>query len=135
MSKMFGIAFCAVVSLVMLNTAVAHHSMAPFDFDDGAKYVGTVKRYSFRNPHMYIFVEVEKDGKKWVVKGEGSTPAMLRKKGWTRNTVAVGEVITLMGHPTADGKNEHIWITGLIKSDGVMFGVDPFDPNRVKPPE
>ena len=79
--------------------AWAHHSFsAVFDADSPIEASGTVTRVDWRNPHAWIYIDVEGDESSvanWAFE-IGSTNG-LRRSGWTRDTVKVGDVISVSG--------------------------------------
>ncbi len=59
----------------------------------------------FRNPHVRYYVElINQQGKKesWDVRT--SSPSLLVRKGWTKETIKVGDEISIFGHPGRDGR-------------------------------
>ncbi len=52
---------------------------------------------------------------KWVV--EGTSPNMLVREGWAKNTVKPGDEITATGHPAKDG-SKALRIEKLVLSNG-----------------
>jgi hypothetical protein len=87
--------------------AWAHHSFsAVFDADSPVEANGTVTKVEWRNPHAWIYIEVEgEDGTvvNWAF--EIGSPNGLRRRGWSRNTVKVGDVISVSGYRARDGSN------------------------------
>jgi hypothetical protein len=85
----------------------AHHGEANYDTEKTIAVKGTVTEFEFVNPHVQITMDVKNDKgeiEKWT--GEARSPAMLaRYGGWDRNTIKVGDVITLHGHRTKNGTN------------------------------
>jgi hypothetical protein len=81
--------------------AVAHHSFAMFDADKVVTLKGTVKQFSWTNPHVYIFLDV--DGTTWAV--ELTSPGNLTRVGWTRNVIKPGDKIEVEVNPLRDGKH------------------------------
>jgi len=85
----------------------AHHSFsAVFDAKSPIEASGTVTQVDWRNPHAWIYVDVADDENNvvnWAF--ELGSPNGLRRSGWTRNTVKVGDVIALSGYRARDGSN------------------------------
>jgi len=82
----------------------AHHSFsAEFDSDKPVKLEGTVVKMEWTNPHTWLYIDVQKDGKveHWMV--EGGAPGVLLRNGWTRNTLPEGTKVVVMGHQAKDG--------------------------------
>ncbi len=81
-------ALAALAAAVVLPAA-GHHSEAGFDTDTVVAFQGTVSRFVWRNPHVYIDVEGT-DALGGVVAWEvetGATPIMLRS-GWTPDSTS-----------------------------------------------
>ena len=86
--------------------AIAHHSFAAeFDASKPVKLTGTVTKIEWMNPHAYFYIDVtdEKSGKvtNWAM--EMGSPNGLMRQGWTRNTMKIGEVVTVEGSMAKDG--------------------------------
>ena len=78
----------------------AHHSRANFDNDKDLELTGKVIDYSWRNPHVYVEIEVlDKSGKPktWLVEAHSVTG--MKGKGWSRDTLIEGSSVTIVGHP------------------------------------
>ena len=85
----------------------AHHSFAAqFDRNKPANLTGPVTRIEWINPHTRFFMDA-KDASGKVVRYEielTSTAGLLRR-GWTRNSLKVGETVTVIGSMAKDGSN------------------------------
>jgi hypothetical protein len=95
---------------VFLSAAIAaraHHSFsAVFDAESPVKVSGTVTKVEWMNPHAWFYVDVEDaDGAvvNWAF--ELGSPNGLRRRGWSRDTVKVGDVISISGYRARDGSN------------------------------
>jgi hypothetical protein len=84
---------------------LAHHGEANYDTEKTVSVKGMVTQFEFINPHIQISMDVKNDKgeiEKWM--GEARSPAMMsRYGGWDRNTIKVGDVITIYGHRTKNG--------------------------------
>ena len=92
-------------ALLLIGTAVsAHHSFAAeFDADKPVKLTGTVTKVQWRNPHTYFYVDVadEKGAvHNWAM--ELGSPNGLTRRGWTRETLKIGDTITVEGSRARD---------------------------------
>ena len=98
--------FTAVVT-VLLTVSVpvfAHHGRAGYDSTKLSTVKGTVSAVEFVNPHVQVHLDVKGshgEVEKWLV--EGTSPNMLVREGWEKNTVKPGDEITATGHPAKDG--------------------------------
>jgi len=97
----------AAVSMAGWSGAFAHHSFAVHYVGEQTVTVsGTVKEFSFRNPHGMIVLEsVADDGSTVEWKIETNSPNILRRRGWSPESLAAGEVVTIEGFPARDGSN------------------------------
>ncbi len=88
--------------------AIAHHSFAAeFDSAKPIKLTGSVTKIEWMNPHAYFYIDV-KDEKTGQVANWGlemGSPNGLMRQGWTRNSMKVGDVITVEGSAAKDGSN------------------------------
>ena len=87
------------------TTTAAHHAFAAeFDKDKPLTLKGTVVRMQWINPHPWIHIDVKKDDGKverWMI--EASAPNNLLRRGFTRDSLPAGTVITVEGYQALDG--------------------------------
>jgi hypothetical protein len=98
----------AFVSFCILGFSVpllAHHSFAAvFDVNTAVELSGTVTDVEWMNPHAWIHVDVENDDgdiERWSF--ELGSPNGLARRGWSRATIQVGDVISVSGYRARDG--------------------------------
>jgi hypothetical protein len=84
--------------------ALAHHSFAMFDTSKQVDLAGTVTKFEWTNPHTFVWVAVEKEGKveNWAI--EGQSPNFLSRRGWTRTTLKPGDKVTVSIAPLRSGE-------------------------------
>jgi hypothetical protein len=113
----------AIAMLCASVAAHAHHSFAVFfDADRTVTVSGTVVEFHFRNPHGLIRIRMlDKDGKEIVWKAETNSPSILERRGWARDTLKAGEVITMEGWPARDGSN-YLRLRTVKRADGTVVG-------------
>jgi hypothetical protein len=52
--------FAGLAAVLLAGSAWAHHNMsALFDFNDRVTLSGTLSKIDWRNPHIYVFVDVK----------------------------------------------------------------------------
>jgi uncharacterized protein DUF6152 len=107
MRKSLVIFAAAFVFATMSVPAIAHHSFAAqFDRNKPVTLTGPVTKLDWINPHARIFVDAKDSSGKvvnWEI--ELGAPAILLRNGWTRNSIKVGENVTINGSLAKDGSN------------------------------
>jgi Family of unknown function (DUF6152) len=101
-------AFAAVVGMVLgTGSAIAHHSFAAeFDANKALTLKGIVTKIEWQNPHTYFYMDVTASDGKVVNWGmEMGSPNGLMRQGWTRNTLHIGDEVTVEGAQAKDGTN------------------------------
>ena len=100
MARKASVLFVALVALVLgAATVRAHHSVAAeFDTSKPITFKGTIKKVDWTNPHIYTSVEAKTaDGKMVVYRVEGGPPNSLFRQGWRKDSLKVGEEVTVKG--------------------------------------
>jgi hypothetical protein len=101
-------AFSVLVGFVLAAPGVlAHHSFAAeFDAMKPLTLKGIVTKIEWANPHTYFYMDVTSPDGKVVNWGmEMGSPNGLMRAGWTRNTLHVGDEVTVEGAQAKDGTN------------------------------
>jgi hypothetical protein len=92
------------VALCTAGVANAHHSFASeFDASKKLKLTGTVTKVQWRNPHTYFFIDVtDEKGQvhNWAM--ELGSPNVLMRRGWTRESLKIGDQVTIEGSRARD---------------------------------
>ena len=102
----------------------AHHSeTAEYDTSKPVKVTGTLKRVEWQNPHVWFYVDVKDEAGKVSNWGfEMGSPNGLMRAGWTRNTMKVGDMVTVEGSLAKDGSLAQIFIDRELFKDS-HFGL------------
>ena len=95
---------CLAVTAVLLLSAtavplLAHHSFAAeFDRAKPVTLTGTVTKVEWANPHARFYIDVKDEtGKVNNWDFELGSPNGLMRRGWTRNSLKIGDVVTVTG--------------------------------------
>jgi hypothetical protein len=95
----------AVSVLTLSAPLFAHHGNAALDVGKKVTVKGTVTEWLWANPHCWLKVDVKDDSGKvvnWV--GETNNAADMIEKGWSKQTLKVGDQVTVTMEPVKNGK-------------------------------
>jgi hypothetical protein len=90
------------------GAVIAHHSFAAeFDSEKRVELTGIVTKVEWTNPHVWFYINVkdEETGKVSNWGAELGPPHMLQRQGWRRDTLAIGEQVTVNGFLARNGSN------------------------------
>jgi hypothetical protein len=134
----------AAAALICLGSsmALAHHSYAMFDLSKSVFVNGTLAKHEWVNPHTFVWLYVEKfdqPGKYDLYAFENGPITMLMRNGWTKETLRVGEKLTVQYFPLKDGRMGGSFVKA-IHADGTESIGDEFAPgvaeaSKLKPAE
>ena len=83
----------------------AHHNfLAEFDANKPLKLTGMVTKLEWTNPHTWFYIDVKDDAgamSNWAM--EMGSPNGLMRQGWTRNTMKIGDKVSVEGSLAKDG--------------------------------
>ena len=94
------------IALCSAWPASAHHSFAA-EYDSNKQIVvkGIVAKVAWVNPHAYVYIDVkDENGKVTTWAFESLSPNALARQGWSRNSLKVGEEVTVTGYMAKDNK-------------------------------
>jgi hypothetical protein len=113
-----------VLGLTLSASALAHHSFAVFFSDDKAvvSVTGKVTGFDFKNPHGLIRLEVrDASGATVQWKAETNSPSILERRGWSRDSLKLGDEITIEGWGARDG-SRYMRLRKATRADGTTVG-------------
>src|SRR5262245_30744660 len=109
-------------ALASAPRALAHHSAAAFDTQKEVRATGTVTEFSFRNPHVYLILQVKKpDGSTARLEVEGGAASVLNPLGFNKDSIAVGDLVTIVGNPARAKPDALMLGKDLFKQDGTYY--------------
>jgi hypothetical protein len=100
------IASAIIGSAVTFGSASAHHSFAAeFDANKQVELTGIVTKVEWTNPHVWFYINVrdEETGEVANWGAELGPPHLLQRQGWRRETLAIGEQVTVNGFLARNG--------------------------------
>ena len=99
---------CAIALTLTAATAYAHHSFdAEYDSKKPITLTGYVTKLDWLNPHAFVYLDVrDESGAVKNYKVEMGPPYALTRGGWKRDTLKIGDKITINNAAQAkDGSN------------------------------
>jgi hypothetical protein len=111
----------AALALGSAGAASAHHSHAMFDMTKDVTITGTVTNYSYRNPHVFLHLDVRNDKGEtasWAV--EMSNISNMQSRGIYLSTFKPGDVVTVKINPLRDGRLGGNY-TSVTAADGKIY--------------
>jgi hypothetical protein len=108
--------------------ALAHHVFAgTYLLDQTATIQGSVVQFDIRNPHSFMTVNVKDDNGKITLTGvEWGSVTELGNTGVTRQTLQVGDAVTIVGAPARDSSEHKLLMRKIVRSsDGWTWGDKP----------
>ena len=111
----------ATIGFALSGPAMPHHSHTMFDHSQLVSVTGQVTKYSFRNPHVFLYVDVEEDNGEtveyWIEMS--NIPNMIRR-GVGSKTFQPGDVVTVNMYPLKGERPGGNYAT-IVAADGVTY--------------
>ncbi len=107
-----------VVCLLVSGLAAAHHSVAPYDRESVQELEGVISGISWRNPHIGLTLSVTDDSGEtieWQLEGDSANAAA--RKGFTRDSVSIGDQVKVAGWPSTLGRRE-LFVINILAPNG-----------------
>jgi Family of unknown function (DUF6152) len=123
------VAFAALMAIPVAPVDAHHSFAAEFDGSKPITLKGVVTQIDWANPHVWFYITVKEDeGRtvRWAC--EMGAPHQLQQRGWLRDTMKVGDVVTVAGALARDGSkraNARLVTTADGKTLGAASSGDP----------
>jgi hypothetical protein len=119
MKKIATFAIICAVPVALAVPVIAHHSAAAYNTQTRVTVKGSVVKYRFANPHVYMTLEVPKeDGSKQLVEIEAGAASVLNGLGFSNKSLKVGDVVSVVGNPGRNNADSTVLGLDLFKQDG-----------------
>ena len=92
--RRLSILFAGLCLLAVTVIAVGHHGTSTYDMEKEIQLTGTVKEWTFSNPHSWLWLKAPEE---WSI--ESAPPSYLSPRGWSASTLKAGETLTVLVSP------------------------------------
>jgi len=107
-------------------TAWAHHSRSNFDLETVLEFHGVITEYSWRNPHTFAKLAVQTElGETRELLMELNSISVLSREGWTRDTLKVGDKVTVFANPDNNSQKNLYYSNYWLLPDGSIMASSP----------
>src|SRR5688572_18616761 len=119
MRGLFGALLALAATALLAAPASAHHSQAMFDTTREVLFDGTVVRFDWVNPHMYLIIQTNgPDGKPMRVEGEGLATTQARADGLNRDALKPGMRVIMRANPNRGGPGKQVRVLDVTTPNG-----------------
>jgi hypothetical protein len=109
----------AAATALLSAPAAAHHSQSMFDTSTELVIEGTVSRFDWVNPHMYIVVATQgPDGAPALVEGEGVGITQALVDGLNPDALKPGTAVVMRANPNRGGWGKQVRVLDVTTQDG-----------------
>ena len=115
-----------IIALTMQSPGYAHHANSMFDQNIDMTLSGTVTKFEWTNPHVWIwFMADMPDGsqQEWAL--ESGAPIQLRKAGFKWDSFKSGDKVTFELHPRRSGQPAGQFVRAIFADGRVLLTSDP----------
>jgi hypothetical protein len=111
---------------------LAHHSPARYDLEKQRTVEGTITRYEWGNPHVYLFVRETGADRIWTVEAYPSTA--MKQYGWAKDTFVAGDRVVVVGNPGRSAASSTLFLRSARKANAAVALYDAGDAIAAPPP-
>ena len=130
MKRLGVVTVCALLAMARVS---AHHSAAAFDTTSPITLQGTVSRFDWTNPHVYVYVTTTQSGRptEWMI--ESDSTSILTRSGWSATSVPVGAMVTVRVSPDKNPQRHHALLVTMALPNGTELRPRVNGPDAVAP--
>jgi hypothetical protein len=104
-AKFFAVLALAMGTFVVSAPLLAHHGNSAMDTGKKLVLKGVVTDWLWANPHSVLGFDVKDDSGNTVHwSAEANNPADMVERGWSKNSIKVGDQVTVTVEPVKNGK-------------------------------
>jgi hypothetical protein len=104
-------------------TAVAHHGVAAYDMRAVLTADGTVETWRWQSPHTSLTLRIAGRNETFAI--EGAPPRWMEGQGWSPESLAAGEPVTVTYHPARrDGSDYAAILMEVRRANGAVLKVN-----------
>ena len=111
--RQIGVAAFALSLAAVAGSASAHHAFNMFENEKYTTLTGVVTSFTWHNPHAMLEMIVPAAGgqpeQEWTV--ELSAPNIIGRRGWSRDSIKVGQKLPVTFHPMKDGSRYGLMVS------------------------
>lgn len=114
-----------IAGILVGGVSFAHHGTSMYDMTKEISLSGTVKEWTFGNPHSWLWLNVipaKGAIEEWSI--ESAPPNYLSRQGWSPSTLKAGEKLTILISPLKGEPNRGILLE-VKRSNGETLIVRP----------
>ena len=107
-----------VLACYLVGAVWAHHSRGNFDLENTIELQGTITEFTWRNPHVFAVLAVDNEegvAEEWLL--ELNSISVLTGTGWDRDTLNVGDEVTVVGNLEKDHTSNFLFSNYFVLPD------------------
>jgi len=112
------------VLLIASLAAHAHHGVSRYDMRVIATLEGVVERFGWQSPHTSLTLAVQRGGNTEIWEIEGAPPGWMAGQGWSPDSLAAGETVTMTYHPVRQQPARAGILMEVARADGEVLKVN-----------
>jgi len=119
------LSFAGICLLAAAGVSMGHHGTSTYDMEKEIQLTGTVKEWTFSNPHSWLWLKAavsQKPSEEWSI--ESAPPSYLSQRGWSASTLKAGETLTVLVSPLK-GEPRRAILLEVKRASGEVLVVRP----------